>query len=571
MKFEYISYLPLLVIFFIVYIFLIFKVEKKNRKTIKLYWFYDFSKKLKFSNLLYIVGLGFLLIALLDLRGKPEKHSAKIPKQKTIILMDTSLSMNAEDVRPNRFKKSVLLARHMIKKLVGHSVSVIIFSDIHKRLVPFTSDLDLLDSRISGLNELKIRRGGTNLSSVLMESLSYLKDDEGNPVGNVILLTDAEENEIPVNLKIPNDVSVALLAVGTKQGGKIPIRGSTGMYIGSKRFGGKEVITKIDEATIKRFAKDIKFFKYWITNTYSLPTEDVVTFLNKTHKAKFSTGEVISKPVLGYKIIVAGFLFIILSSLGSFGKVLVKTSIFLLLINPAYSQQQNPEKEEEKKELSKLGKELLERLKNANATESERLKLAEQYMLAKHNELSDLLYEKNLKDKYIVARVNSALPKIALKNLSGALEKYHDVLNDLSRVQSSDSVEKIKEVIRTNTLLVLAQKKQQQQQKQNQKDQKNKKGGGGGSSDKDKKKDDKGEGNKNQKKQNQKDKNDQKNKDENKQKQKQQKQKKKKVKIPSLLKQLVNDDRKLQGKMLDTTTYKGMKRGERRSRVKKNW
>lgn len=556
MKFEYLYLAPLISIFSIVYLIISMKNFKSLSQTIEKYWFFKPKKQTKLSHLLYIVGVIILVFSLLDLRGEAEKHESQIPKQKTIILLDTSLSMIAEDVRPTRFKKAVLLARHIVKKMAGHSISVILFSDTHKRLVPFTSDIDLLDSRISGLDDLRIDRGGTNLTGVLMESLSYLKEGKSLPVGNIILLTDAEDNELPIKLKVPDDVSIALVAVGTKEGGKIPIRGSTGMYIGSKRFQGKEVITKIDEKTISRLKDNIKYFKYWIANTYSLPTEDLINFLNNSHNAKFTTGEVISKPVLGYKIIALGLILIAISSFLKFGKQFSRVVIMLTIFVNMGVSIANEEIEQKEPELNEAGKLLLEKLKQGKTNRSENLKLAQHYLSSKIFEMANQLYDENIKENDFKEISNHAVTKYYNKDFNGAIEKYEEFFRQLENVQEGDTKKKIQDIAISNVILMLQQQKQQQKQQKQQDEKDQKESEDKKESGKDKKEE--------QKKQNQKNKEDE-------QEKKQQKQQQKKIEVPALLKQLVNDDRKLQGKVLDTTTHESVKPGERRNSVKKNW
>ena len=70
---------------------------------------------------------------------------------KTIILVDSSASMLAEDVRPNRFKKALLLVKHYVKKAVGQQISLVVFSDNQKRIIPFTDDIDLINARLERL------------------------------------------------------------------------------------------------------------------------------------------------------------------------------------------------------------------------------------------------------------------------------------------------------------------------------------------------------------------------------------------------------------------------------------
>ena len=181
---------------FLVFAILVIIFEFRYFRWIKRYWFFKRTWINRFSTFFYLFGIFLLLTSLLDLRGKEIRIKAQIPDQKTIILLDTSMSMLAEDVRPNRFQRALLLAKHFVSKAVGHQVSIVVFSDTQKRIVPFTDDIDLLDSRISALQDLNLENAGSNLRQSLLETVQYLRGEagEGQAVtGNILIFSDAEE------------------------------------------------------------------------------------------------------------------------------------------------------------------------------------------------------------------------------------------------------------------------------------------------------------------------------------------------------------------------------------------
>ena len=106
------------------------------------------------------------------------------------------------------------------------------FSDTQKKLIPFTNDTDLLDARVDGLRDINITRGGSNISQAILESLQYFKTQSSSTIaeGNILLITDSEDNGTPLNLDIPDSVSLAVVGVGTKQGGPIPLHDKKGEF-----------------------------------------------------------------------------------------------------------------------------------------------------------------------------------------------------------------------------------------------------------------------------------------------------------------------------------------------------
>ena len=186
----------------ILIIYIINRSEKDFFRWIREHWFFQISKTRKVSNILNLIGISLLLVALLDFRGEEEIITGKVTQQRTIMLIDSSASMLAEDVRPNRFKKAILLAKHYIRKAIGHQISVIVFSDMQKTIVPFTADVDLIESRLSNLETMDLIRGGSALKSSLQESIQNLKNNSSDAVGNILIFSDAEDTTDFSDLKI---------------------------------------------------------------------------------------------------------------------------------------------------------------------------------------------------------------------------------------------------------------------------------------------------------------------------------------------------------------------------------
>ena len=188
MSLIYEKYIYIVVIVFAILFMIRYLLLKKYFKFIHLHWFLKRSYLNKISSFFYYLFIITLFVSVLDIRGPEEKVESTISDQKTLILIDASLSMLAEDVKPNRFSHAIMTARHFIKKSAGHQIGVVLFSDIQKKVIPFTNDIDLLDSRLSAFSELKLVAGGSNLVNALRESVKYFHDSSAqyqNTNGNV--------------------------------------------------------------------------------------------------------------------------------------------------------------------------------------------------------------------------------------------------------------------------------------------------------------------------------------------------------------------------------------------------
>ena len=337
-----------------------------------------------------------LIISLLDLRGPEQQHKSQIPDQKTIIIIDSSASMLAEDIRPNRFQKSILLARHFIKKAVGHQIAVVLFSDTQKRLVPFTDDIDLLDSRVAGLAKNELLRGGSNISQAIMESFQYFKLDgtkKSELGGNVLVFTDSEEHENSFKLDVPDGINLAIVGVGTSRGASIPIRSSKGVFNGYKKFNGENIVTKLDEEFIKKIGSNAANFKYWITTSFSIPTEGILNFFRGIHKSKMNEGLVRTRPVYSQYILYPAILCFILANIFGGFRTFVVSALVVFIIPFGLSA----EDEEEKKPLDPKTIEFLLKFKDGELSDVNRLKLAEFLAKDEREEKSLEVYSEILK------------------------------------------------------------------------------------------------------------------------------------------------------------------------------
>ena len=388
----YVNFVPvcIAVIFFVTLI--LYKWESQFFRWVRLYWNLKRNLSAWMALVFQVSALGLLGLATLDFRGGPENIESTIADQKTIILIDNSASMLVRDIRPNRFERAVTLARHFVKKSVGHQISIILFSDTHKRLLPFTDDLDLLDARLSGLKSLDLQRGSSNISQAIAEALGYFKrdaqNDNGQLVGNILLLTDSEEHSKGFQFSIPTDVNLAIVGLGTQSGGKIPLRSREGRFIGYKRYQGKEVISRLLEENIKSIGENVANFKYWIALSYNIPTEEILSFFRNSFKESLSQQNITVRPIFMHYFVIPAVLlyvfFLIFFKMPSF------SALVLILFITEIKSEEYPE--------SSKGNKIFEKFKDGRATVEEKSEVAR--LLLKENEFekSKAIYKDIMKE-----------------------------------------------------------------------------------------------------------------------------------------------------------------------------
>lgn len=567
------SYLPFLIGAFVVLMASVIYVEKKFFSLIHRYWFYKRSIFSWISSILFIAGMGGLLLSLLDARGPEERVKTPVPKQRTIILIDTSASMLAEDVKPNRLQKAALIAKHFARKAAGHQLAIVAFAEIQKPIVPFTNDLDLIDARLDSLKNLRNQYGSSALTVAVQESLQYFLEAGGDVQGNLLVLTDGEETSAGVKLKIPDGVHVAFVGVGTTQGGRIPLDDGRGFRFGYKKDRGQDVITKLNENFFKATVSDIASAKYWLANTYSLPSEEILEFFQAEEKKSEEKQDMVIRPVMMEWIVIPSLILLLLSWL--FKSIRVFTLGVLLLLGPVRA--------EDKVELSPETIKKMQELQEGKLNPRQKVKLADElYRAGAKAEAVELFDESLPKTPGTGDIPNEAYLNYGTALLqNGRVQDAFGVYDSLNQKLSTSPEDKaLKEKMEKNSLAFFQQQKEQQKKQdkdkkdsEQKKDQQNQSGDqqNQGQSGQDKQqqgksgkdqKDDKGEKDKKEdqkKDQDNKDGEGEENKDEQKPKEDQEPQEGEPKPMPPKklapkLKQLMSDDRQLQMRMIEQGT-----------------
>src|SRR5262249_41664495 len=140
-----------------------------------------------------------LLVALASLTvgaARPERTVMEPSDQATLVLaIDTSRSMTATDVKPNRLDAAKAAARTVIERLPGDGqVGIVAFTRDVKVLNAPTTDRGVI---ASSLRSLQIG-GGTAVGDAIVQSLKLLGGETAqaaNPARAIVVLSDGASTE----------------------------------------------------------------------------------------------------------------------------------------------------------------------------------------------------------------------------------------------------------------------------------------------------------------------------------------------------------------------------------------
>ena len=153
--------------------------------------------------------------------------NVKVPSERSTIVLaiDTSLSMAATDVAPNRLEAAQKAAKEFVNQLPERlNVGLVSFAGSAQLLVPPTQDHDQVNAAIDGLKLDKSTAIGdaTKLSLQVIEDQAKGTDGE-KPDGAIVLISDGETTVgLPTADAIPlakkAGVAVSTIAYGTPDG-----------------------------------------------------------------------------------------------------------------------------------------------------------------------------------------------------------------------------------------------------------------------------------------------------------------------------------------------------------------
>ena len=104
----------------------------------------------------------------------------------------------------------------------------------------------------------------------------------------------------------------------------------------------KKSSQKLDENFLKNLSSKAKNYKYWITLSYNIPTEEILDFFRKFFTRKMEQKNVRVRPVLGYNLIILAIIFFGLSILLNTKKRFI-VSLLLIFLPPSFAQEKNRE------------------------------------------------------------------------------------------------------------------------------------------------------------------------------------------------------------------------------------
>lgn len=215
----------------------------------------DSTEKLRKRRFLPLLASAWLLTTVALAGPSWTKIPQPIHKRQDalVILLDLSISMYAEDVKPSRLvqakRKLLDILRFRQEGLTG----LIAYSGDAHVVAPLTDDTATIASLVPALEPGIMPSFGSNSVAAAQRALQMMRD-AGVSEARLLFITDeilADDEDELADLVNSNNVALSILAIGTEAGAPIPLP-EGGFF---KSNGGKIVVANGNHAVMSRLAR----------------------------------------------------------------------------------------------------------------------------------------------------------------------------------------------------------------------------------------------------------------------------------------------------------------------------
>lgn len=205
-----------------------------------------------------LFAIAFLFVALARPQwGRKMEHIERRGLD-LVLLQDISLSMLAEDIKPNRLTRSRHEISAFLESLSGDRVGLVAFSGEAQVMVPLTLDYGTVQMMLKELTPGWLMPG-TNLEKAIRKGMDLYKNSgSAGQYSVMILMSDGEELEAAaVNAAkeaAEMGIRIYTIGIGSREGVPIPVPSKNGEVAYKKDMQGNIVTTRLEDGTLQEIA-----------------------------------------------------------------------------------------------------------------------------------------------------------------------------------------------------------------------------------------------------------------------------------------------------------------------------
>jgi len=199
----------------------------------------------------------FVLVvaALTEPKSNPRSRQVRRSGRDVAILLDTSRSMLAEDIRPSRLERARIAIGDLLEVLGGDRIAIVTFAGNATVKCPLTQDYGFVRMVLADISTESTARGGTKIGDAIRKASAEVFDTGDRQYKDIILITDGEDHDsFPVEAaQKAAEAGIRIIAIGMgdeNTGSRIPVTGPDGNMT-FLTHEGREVWSKLDADTLR--------------------------------------------------------------------------------------------------------------------------------------------------------------------------------------------------------------------------------------------------------------------------------------------------------------------------------
>jgi len=213
-------------------------------------------RKIRFA--LVIVAVAFLIITIARPQRGYDLEEVQQNGLDIVVAVDTSKSMLATDIAPNRLTRAKLATLELMQKASADRMGLVAFAGDAFLECPLTIDNTAFQQSVQALDVNSIPQGGTAIAEAIKTALTAFKEKTRHKV--LVLFTDGEDNDSEAGAleaaqnAAKEGLKIFTIGIGSAEGTLVTVAGADGNtdYIRDEK--GQVVKSKLNESLLQQIA-----------------------------------------------------------------------------------------------------------------------------------------------------------------------------------------------------------------------------------------------------------------------------------------------------------------------------
>jgi Ca-activated chloride channel family protein len=211
-------------------------------------------QKLRLASL--VLAVAFVIVALARPQWGYDVQEVKQRGVDIVVAVDTSKSMLAEDIAPNRLARAKLAALDLMQTAKSDRLGLVAFAGTAFLQCPLTIDDVAFRQSVEALNVNLIPQGGTSIAEAIQTALTAFKEEDNHKV--LVLMSDGEDLDsgaVEAAKKAAQaGLQIFTIGIGTREGELLRIKDEKGQSDYVRDEQGNVVKSHLDEDRLREIA-----------------------------------------------------------------------------------------------------------------------------------------------------------------------------------------------------------------------------------------------------------------------------------------------------------------------------